>query len=149
MFKKLLLIILFILLTSGCREIDIKAEDAEFVEVVIGGVTVRAEVARDEESQRRGLSGRDFLGENEGMLFVYDEAEIRGFWMKEMRFSLDIIFIDDDEVVDVVENLLPPKFGEMPASYTSKQLANYVLEVRAGLAREHGVEIGDEVDIRW
>lgn len=162
----ILLLGMFFLVGCGREETVTK-----FAEVKIGGVTIRAEVARNDESRTRGLSGRESLGEDEGMLFVFDEARYRSFWMKGMKFSIDILFINTGSskcettkkmrnyenakdgceyyVVDIVENLLPPGIDEEPARYESKRPANYVLEVKAGFVEAQGIKIGDEVDFFW
>ena len=156
---------LIVLFLGGCISKNSQEANKEFfASVRIGGVIIETEVVENLEDQIKGLSGRKSLGEDKGMLFVYDEVGIHTFWMEDMKFPLDIVFIKDEchtndanlmqitricecEVVDFVENLVAPKFGEEPASYTSKEEANYVLEVNAGFVAEHGIKIGNKVDI--
>jgi uncharacterized protein len=102
------------------------------------GIRVSVEVARTPAARARGLSGHAPLGEDEGMLFLFDEADRYGFWMKDMLFPIDIIWIRDG----VVDGALP--------SYAPREPADTVLEVRAGFAADRGVvpglSVGVEVD---
>ncbi len=116
-------------------------------EVEIGGETIKVEIANDPAEMVKGLSGRDILDENRGMLFVYAEPGQTAFWMKDMKFPLDIIWIENGEIVDIAANL-PPLAGDYVSTYEPRVPASYVLEVNAGFAAEHGVKIGDKIDIK-
>jgi len=93
-----------------------------------------------------GLSGRNELATNSGMLFVYDDKQKRDFWMNKMNFDLDIIFIDDSRVVDFVTLKKPESSNKIP-KYTNLKPANFVLEIPAGEAKKLGLKIGDMVEI--
>lgn len=108
------------------------------------------EVAASSNLRRLGLSGRDGLGENSGMLFVFDHSDFYDFWMKDMKFPLDIIWIKNNKVADLEENVPPPLAGAPDASppvYKPEAPADSVLEVKAGFAGKNQVKIGDEVKI--
>lgn len=109
------------------------------------GYSVMVQVVKSNKAKRKGLSDRQSLGSDKGMLFVYNNFEKHTFWMKDMLFPIDIIWIENDKVVGYDENLLP----EYPAKtiYSSDFPINRVLEVNAGFVREHGLEIGDLLDI--
>lgn len=110
----------------------------------INDVKIDLEIADTFEAQRQGLSDREELANNTGMLFVWEEKQIKNFWMKNMHFPLDIIWIDGNKIVHISENL-PPE-GEMPQNhYSSIVPVNNVLEVNAGFCAEHDIKIGDEV----
>ncbi len=119
------------------------------VEVTVGGVLVEATLARSSRERSLGLGYRDELEEGTGMLFVYEEPSTRSFWMKGMRFCLDIIWIDDGEVVGAAESVCPEPAGtadsDLP-SYVSPEPVRYILEVPAGWMEEHGVESGSPVE---
>ena len=116
--------------------------------VRIGGTTVRAEVADDDASRQRGLSGRDRLAAGEGMLFLLPD-DSPSFWMKGMRFPLDIVWIKDGRVVDVSADVPPPRGSNAPVpTYSPDRPANRVLEVNAGWAADHGVRRGDAVEVQ-
>ena len=109
----------------------------------IGDQTVRVTVADTPESRERGLSGRDGLASDEGMLFVFPNDEYHMFWMKDMLFSIDIVWLSRDKtVVDIAEDVSPDTF---PASFSPRALARYVLELPAGFVEEYTIQIGNEV----
>ena len=110
---------------------------------VIGRIFV--EVPDDREEFARGLMFRNHLPWNAGMLFAFDEEEIRRFWMKNTLIPLDMIFVDSSsKIIDIKENVPPCKQEECP-TYPSKEPAQYVLEVNAGFVQEKGVKIGDRL----
>jgi uncharacterized protein len=113
--------------------------------VRVGAAEVRAEIADDEAEHRRGLSGRADLPEDRGMLFVYPDSAVRTYWMKGMRFPLDIIWIDRGRVRGVEANVPVPQ-GKLPV-YSSRTPADRVLEVGAGWAARHGVVSGESVTV--
>ena len=114
--------------------------------VTVGGIAVRAEVAETPAARERGLSGRSGLGEGEGMLFRFATPDIYVFWMKDMRFPIDIIWISGGRVADITENAMPPEDGTLP-QYYPKFPVDAVLEVRAGFARAHGIAPGSPVAV--
>ena len=113
--------------------------------VIVGDEKIGVELVVTPSERARGLSGRDPLPVEEGMLFVFDQPVVSPFWMNKMRFNLDIIWILDDKVVDIWQDAPKPLVGENPASYTPKSEANFVLEVATGLVEKTGLEIGDRV----
>jgi uncharacterized membrane protein (UPF0127 family) len=106
------------------------------------GLRVDVSVASNEPTRERGLSGRAGLGPNEGMYFVFQHADTFAFWMKEMRFPIDIIWINDGHIADITTDLpIPGPDGELP-TFAPKVPVNRVLEVNAGYAKAHGLRIG-------
>lgn len=115
----------------------------ELVYVIFGTDTVRVEVARTEEERARGLMFRDELAPGTGMLFVFDEAEVQGVWMKETRVPLDAAFLDPEGVILNIEPLEP---GDLTVKYADGPVL-YVLEVPRGWFAAHGVVPGDRARI--
>ena len=109
------------------------------------GTIVTAGLARTVEEMTQGLSGRESLAETEGLLFIYTSDEQPSFWMKDMKFSIDILWIHGETVVGFEENLQP----EEPAKtlYTPEKLVNRVLEVPSGFVYAHQIKAGDTLDI--
>lgn len=108
--------------------------------VSIGGKTYSAEIARTESERAKGLSGRDGLASNKAMLFVFEADGYHGFWMKDMKFAIDIVWLDSNKKVVHIERNVPPH--SVPRqSYWPPELARYVLELAAGQAA--GVSIGE------
>lgn len=109
----------------------------------VGNASLWAEVVTTPAQIERGLSGRPFLLENEGLLFVFGRPGLYPFWMKEMHFPLDFVWIDvEKKVVGVTENVMPESY---PQSFRPPTPVSYVLEVNAGWATGHGVKVGDAV----
>ena len=116
--------------------------------VKINDHIIKVEIAREPDEQKQGLSDRESLCADCGMLFVFPNKQVRSFWMKNMNFSLDIIWIRDNGIAHISENLTPE--GESPKkTYSSILPVNYVLEVNAGITNMLGIKVGDEVIIRY
>jgi uncharacterized protein len=136
-------VVLAALALAGCG--SARSDGLPTVAVRVSGATVQAEVAADAKARERGLSGRRGLAEDRGMLFVYPDHGARTYWMKGMRFPIDIIWIDRGQVQGV-ERSVPVPRGSLPL-YASDGPADHVLEVPAGWARRHGTKRGDRVSI--
>jgi uncharacterized membrane protein (UPF0127 family) len=108
-----------------------------------GPFTFRVEVADTIESQARGLMFRTKMGGNEGMIFPYDTAEPRSFWMKNTPLPLDIIFIGADNRIANIHAMTTPYSLDSVASDGPSQT---VLELNGGRAAELGIGPGDLVE---
>lgn len=113
--------------------------------VVVDGNTFKVQVSDDISERRLGLSGQDALANDEGMIFIFDESDMHGFWMKDMKFSIDIIWIDENlRVVHIEEGVSPSTY---PESFVPSVDARYVLEVYTGQAAAQGIGLGDAVEL--
>lgn len=102
------------------------------------------EIAENEADRMQGLMYRHHLPENAGMFFIFEQEEIRSFWMKNTFISLDIIYINVDmEIVSIQKYTQPKSVYSLP----SEKPARYVLEVNAGFTDKHGISPGDRIDI--
>lgn len=115
--------------------------------VQIGSNKIQVEIADNVISQVKGLSGRDSLPENRGMLFVFSEPDIQKFWMNGMRFPLDIIWINGDTVVDVVTLNQPTAESPVPETIFSPLAVDKVLEINAGMVEKMGIRQGSAIRI--
>ena len=115
--------------------------------VIDGRVSIDVEVARSIEEQAKGLGGRSSLKKGTGMVFPYDGPGVRAFWMRGMLIPLDILWIRDGKIV-AIEAKIPPPPPEKPLAVYS-HVADLVLEVPAGYAREMGIRVGQPVRIRY
>ena len=114
--------------------------------VTIGVHVIDAEVADTPARQQQGLSGRLSLPAGRGMLFVYREPALRGFWMPDMHFDIDILWIRAGRIVHV-ESDVPHVVSTPLPVYQPSEPADVVLEVGAGTARRLGWRVGDAVRI--
>lgn len=119
------------------------------VAVTIRGHRIVAEVADTDEKKRLGLGGRDGLAPDHGMLFPYPMPERYAFWMKGMRFDIDILWIRGDRVVSLSERAPHPQ-GPVPddaalPEFRPTEPADRVLEVEAGTVARLGWRAGDAV----
>ncbi len=114
----------------------------------IKGNKISLEIADSEDEQRKGLSARDSLPKDKGMLFKFQKTDTHTFWMKDMRFPIDIIFINGEKIVTIYENVQPEtEKAENLSLYTPTEPADKVIELNAGLAKEFGLKTGDTIKI--
>lgn len=112
--------------------------------VVIGGHQFSAELALTAKEQQKGLGNRAGLCQNCAMLFKFGREGDYAFWMKDMRFDLDIIWISHGKIVYIAKNL-----SHMALNTTDPKIpADQVLEINAGLANRYGFKIGDAVRVQ-
>ena len=111
--------------------------------VIINGSIVHVEIADTDALREQGLSDRTSLAENTGMLFVFDQPVVPGFWMKDMHFPLDIIWISADSTIEGVEKNLSP--DTYPKPFAPAAPVKYVLEVNAGYFDTHSLKVGMQV----
>lgn len=115
--------------------------------IKVGEIGLRVEAAVSLSEQTKGLSGREDIGPADGMLFLYGDSRQRDFWMKDMLFSIDAIWINKGKVIGWRENILPPvAAGGEIIRFSSPEPADAVLELPAGWARAHNLTIGQRVD---
>ena len=113
-----------------------------------GGCDFFLEVANSPETRAVGLMGRESLGHDRGMLFVFEREQVLGFWMKNTLIPLDIIFIDSELTVVDVQTMRPEHetAPDLPV-YTSAAPALYAVEVNEGRAAGCGIEPGGTVTL--
>jgi uncharacterized membrane protein (UPF0127 family) len=128
---------------SALPEVSEKSVEDSSVTVEISNKTIQIELADTPALRTLGLSGRDSLAPDHGMLFVFEKPDRYGFWMKEMNFSIDIIWIDaSKKIVHIEERVSPESY---PKIYIPDAQALFVLEVPAGFVTENKIRVGDEV----
>lgn len=113
--------------------------------VSVAGNTVFVHVADTPAARSQGLSGTERLPANQGMLFVFPRDGYYSFWMKDMRYALDILWLSESGIVLHVERNVTP--DSYPDTYSSPMPARSVLELPAGFVDEHGVLLGARVTI--
>jgi uncharacterized protein len=116
--------------------------------ISIRGINFRLLLAKTPEEQQKGLGFRDSLPQDEGMLFLFDHPDYQAFWMKGMRFPLDIIYIRDNKIVTIFQKMPnPPTENAAVEILKPSEPADTVLEINSGLSAKYDFEVGDEVKI--
>ncbi len=111
--------------------------------VSIGHKIIKAYVADTVELQEKGLSGRESIAFDQAMLFIFAVPASYGFWMKDMKFPIDIIWLDQSKrVIFIKTNVLPSSYPEI---FVPNSPAKYVLETSAGFVGENNLKIGNEI----
>jgi len=110
--------------------------------LTIGGKTFIVDVSDTPFTMSRGLGGRESLGSNEGMVFIFDKSDKHGFWMKNVFFPIDIIWMDENLVVNHIEKSVSPL--SYPKTFYPDTPSLYVLEVNAGESDKLKLKIGDK-----
>jgi uncharacterized membrane protein (UPF0127 family) len=108
----------------------------------LGGEIFEIDTADTPAERAQGLSGRASLGKNEGMLFIFSKAGHYGFWMKDMNFPIDIIWIKDGHIIGWAAEAEPDDRPDRTVYYPPEPV-NKVLEVPAGTVARLGLQIGD------
>lgn len=116
-------------------------------EAQIGNKKINLILAKSNKDRMQGLSGRKNLEEDRGMLFVFEKKGQYTFWMREMQFPLDIIYIDDTKVVELFENVPTPKDGLIKRVEPRRE-ANRVLEINGGQAKKLGIKEGTTINFK-
>ncbi len=140
-FIKAVLIIGALIVLSGAYDSILVSEKI----IEINGEFLKAEIADTGRARERGLSGRDKIYSDQGLLFIFDNLDYHSIWMKDMMFSIDIIWMDEDGyIIDYEERVSPDTF---PETFSPEKPAKYVLEVESGFVERKGLEVGDKLDI--
>jgi len=143
MASKLTPITLCLLLLVGCGA----SAPPEVIEVTLGGEVHELELKLTEAEIRQGMMGREHLDEDAGMLFVFPDAAVRSFWMKNCLIPLDVIFLSGEGRVVSIRTMKVPDDNDNPPSYSSRWPAQFAIELNAGRAEQLGIRAGDQLDL--
>lgn len=145
------LLFLVLLIILGFAWLSLRSEKSgENIEPAVPCVQIEQEcfeleVADTDREHGKGLSNRDSLPEGSGLLFVFGQVEEQCFWMKDMKFSLDIIWLDEKKkIVKIKENVSPDTYPDSFCADNTK----YVLEFNHGFAAKHGLKPGTTLQFR-
>ena len=140
--KNKLILILLVIIILGITYFTFKKFNLGTL--TINNQTIKLEIAKSQKEITKGLSGRKELKKDKGMLFIFPDYQIRNFWMKDMLFLIDIIWILDNKIIGIEKNV--PLSTDVPLPiYQSPQAINYVLEVTAGFSDKNNIKINDPV----
>lgn len=115
--------------------------------ILVNDKTFIVKVAKSEKDKQVGLSKTKVIAENQGMLFVFDDADYHSFWMKDMNFPIDIIYIRDDKVTTVIENAKPETNEQDLEIYQPDEASDKVLEINAGVAKKYNIKKDTQIKI--
>ena len=128
-----------VIFLSACTNANVNLE--------INGEVLDIEISADALSRTRGLSNRESLCENCGMVFIFGKESKYTFWMKDMNFPLDILYIQDDEIVEIFKDVqVLDNADEFTEIYPDVN-ADKVLELNAGWCEAYDVQVGDKIEL--
>lgn len=114
----------------------------------INGHTFIIEIAKTTQAQEVGLAKYNSLPTNKGMYFPFPHPGMYQFWMKDMQFPIDIIFIQNDKITDIFSSVPSPEKGQtLLPTYGPSSPINAVLEINAGLSQKYGFKKGDKIKL--
>jgi len=124
---------------------DTKSESVDFLPFNVPGSEneYSLEVALSPEAQRTGLSYRESLADNTGMLFIFNELDNHGIWMKDMNFNLDILWVDENKQIVYLKQAVTPE--SFPDIFTPNKPAKYVIEMSSGFISNENLQVGDKL----
>lgn len=146
----LFLALFFYKLNPDLSGLPLVPERSAIKQLQINNAKFNVEIADTQSKRNKGLGGRETLAPDEGMLFIFSQAEKHSFWMKGLKFPLDFVWIRGDTVVDIFPNIPPPAPGQSDQSlpiYQSKEEVDKVLELAGGTAQRLNIKIGDKVTL--
>ena len=117
------------------------ASAPQLVQLGAGIHVITAEVAADDSARARGLMFRKELAPNHGMLFVFDQANVQCFWMRNTVLPLSVAFIQDDGIISNIEDMQPLT----DTSHCSSAPVRYVLEMEQGWFAKRGLQAGKKI----
>jgi uncharacterized protein len=116
--------------------------------VTVEGLELNADVPVTNELMAKGLAVKNQLKQNDAMLFVFEDPAKYSFWMKDMKFPIDIIWLDSNgKVTHIEQNLQPCVSGFICPNYTPDINSQYVLETAAGFTQNHNISVGNNIGL--
>lgn len=114
--------------------------------VTVDGHVFNVEVAKSDQDKEVGLTKYQSLPQDKGMVFPFGQEGVYPFWMKNMKFPIDIIFIDKGKIIDIEKNLPHQnESAEVVPTYAPSNPSDMVLEISSGLSDKYGFKVGDSV----
>ncbi|MBN1258659.1 DUF192 domain-containing protein [Candidatus Peregrinibacteria bacterium] len=133
----------FMLWSRTPAKVPLRIETAEH------SYNLLVDIAATPKEREKGLMGRAFLPEDEGMLLVYEHPGTPVLWMKNMVFPLDFVFIGSDQSVVEIKSKIPPcgTADDLCPRYFPNHPARYVLELAGGFVEKYGIHLGDKISL--
>lgn len=143
----LLLIVLasiFVLKSISHSDAYTKLNSIGLKQAQLADATFNLFIADTDIERSNGLSGIKNMDQNEGVAFIFEKTGQKVFWMKDMLFPLDFVYIHKDRVVEVKENVLPSSY---PNTIVNQMPANIIIELNAGQVKQKNVKVGDVLEL--
>lgn len=137
-------LVLVAVLLAACAGADDKPQRLAMKQVELGGQLLKVQVADEDAEHEKGLMFVKSMPQDEGMLFVWPQAKVRSFWMRNTFIPLDLIYLNGNRVVSVITWAKPFDETGLPSGYP----ADMVLEVNGGWTADHGIKIGDTLTVK-
>lgn len=116
----------------------------DFKKACLKNICIEAEIADSAGERQQGLMFRGHLAENQGMLFILDEEIVPSFWMRNMQFPLDVLWIDKEKkIVGITENARP--CVNNCVNLTIDKKVKFVLELNSGFVKKNQIEVGESI----
>ena len=149
MTKRIAVVLCLLLVSAACtKQSATNNSESPMHKITVGSAELNVEIADTQASREKGLSNRDHLPEDQGMLFDFTNTNINrpSFWMKETRFNLDLLWIKNNVVIAVTEDVPAPKNpDEILPSYPAPDPVDTVVEVNSGWVKRHNITVGDKI----
>lgn len=115
--------------------------------IKIENIEINIEVAKTNDERAKGLSNREKLDENSGMIFVFNKDSKPVFWMKDTKIALDLIWINNNKIVEISKNVQPEpdKSDSQLTKYPAPSAVDYVLEVNGGFSDKNNIKAGQSL----
>jgi len=139
------LIVALGVLLGGCTTIQAEPTYQHGTVTLPSGTTIPVEISDTPAKRTLGLGKRGGLRAGWGMLFVFEKTGSHPFWMKDMHFAIDILWLRNRRIVHIAHNVVPPVSGKKPETLVPPVSANLVLELAAGQAEALGLETGQSL----
>jgi uncharacterized membrane protein (UPF0127 family) len=155
--KKLFLLLTILFLFAACDRLATQQplpnvtqnmKNNYTTSLLVGSNKIFAQIVSTPESMAQGLSGRGRLNDDQGMLFDFGQPQTPAFWMKDMNFDLDFVWISNGKIIGITKDVPAPISGtadDQLKLYYPPSAINWVLEVNSGWVDEHKIKTGDEV----
>lgn len=148
--KKIFLIVGLLILVTAIVFLNYNYQNKKTPQVTINNHIFNLAIAKTDTEKEIGLSKYKNIPQNFGMLFPFGKPDYYSFWMKNMKFTIDIIFIRNNKIVTIFKNASPPKSNnELLPIYRSQNLSDTVLEINAGLSDKYNFKTGDLVKLNY
>ncbi len=144
--RQIITLIIIFLFVAGVVYLKFREQVLPARDIQVGNQIIKVELAQNPFSWKKGLSGRSDLAANSGMLFIFATEDRQAIWMKDMKFPIDIIWINNGAIIDMAQNVEPTMVEPLPV-YLPRLPARMVLEVKAGMADKNNWKIGEIVGL--